>query len=589
MRFQQVLSVYDEERERIMEKSNPSTHLALIQQYQVQFEADLKEGHISPFLYPQGSLGVFILIIYLLIPQHHFSLIRYARIPVFVFIICFQVFIIRTCRSMRWAIGFGIGILSAWAIVWSAALILFTDPQNNFRRIQSRSQPKRPEEDHATKRTSLPINNSLSEVTGRAGQYPNGKANGAYQPHDSWNGNQPWIRRTYESKNHGLNEVGVRSRVQDASPIRLGEYYWERYPLESFSERVRWVADLVSNFRGIGWNWQIPGLLGPPQDVQNHLDGSKTVRSERSAYLRGSRGNRTYYIRASLLRRKLVTFLIFYILLDICKVVMMRDPYFWGRVNNPPPIYLPQFLRDSAVLTRAYRLVLTLVAMELSLQAIFSMAPLFFVGVLGPKYIKVRGEPWMYPDFWGSFMMVLEKGLAGWWGGWWHQTFRFAFGAPSRWIIERSGVNKRSQPAKILELIVAFTLSGFLHACGSYTQLPLTHPLRGPFLFFSLQPFGIILQTVMERWLTRSGMSKHSPTALRWGANFLYVHIWFYFTAPLLTDDFSRGGLWLYEPVPISPLRGLGLGLKEEGWWCWGGSTPRWHKGNRWWKSGLAL
>lgn len=48
----------------------------------------------------------------------------------------------------------------------------------------------------------------------------------------------------------------------------------------------------------------------------------------------------------------------------------------------------------------------------------------------------------------------------------------------------------------------------------------------------------------------------------------VYVHVWFYHTAPLLMDDFARGGLWLYEPAPISPLRALGLGVRGDGWWC---------------------
>ncbi|KAI9784011.1 MAG: hypothetical protein M1816_001093 [Peltula sp. TS41687] len=563
-----------------MEKLHPSSHLELMQQYQTQFDAALKKGDFSLFLYPQGSLGVFILLIYLLLPQHHFPFIRHARIPVFAFIFCFQVYVIRTCRSMRWAIGFGIGILSAWAIVWSAALILFTDPQNNFLRIQCRSKPQEAEENHET--------DGLSDIPDRAGQYLDAKANGAYQSHNPWMGNQPRIRRTYESKDHDFTEV-EKARTQATSLMKLEGYYWEHYPLGNFSERARWIADLVSNFRGIGWNWQIHGLLGPPQEIQDQLHGRKTIRSEHPTYLKGTTGNRTYYTRATLLQRKLLIFLVDYILLDFLKVVMMKDPYFWGLVNSPPPIYLPERLRDSAGLTRAYRLIVTLIAVEVSLQVIFSMAPLLFVGILGPKFIHVRAEPWMYPDFFGGFKMVLEKGLAGWWGGWWHQTFRFAIGAPSRWMIERTGMDGKSQAGRILQLTVAFALSGLLHACGSYTQLPLTHPLRGPFLFFSLQPLGITLQTMVARVLTRSGVSKHCPRALRWSANFLYVHTWFYFTAPLLADDFSRGGIWLFEPVPISPIRGLGWGLKEEGWWCWGGSSPRWHRGDRWWRSGLAL
>jgi len=29
--------------------------------------------------------------------------------------------------------------------------------------------------------------------------------------------------------------------------------------------------------------------------------------------------------------------------------------------------------------------------------------------------------------------------------------------------------------------------------------------------------------------------------------------------------QFARGGLWLYKPVPVSPLRALGLGVRGDG------------------------
>jgi hypothetical protein len=37
------------------------------------------------------------------------------------------------------------------------------------------------------------------------------------------------------------------------------------------------------------------------------------------------------------------------------------------------------------------------------------------------------------------------------------------------------------------------------------------------------------------------------------------------------------GVLVIYEPIPISPLRGLGFGVEGDGWWCWKhvGGAPR--------------
>jgi len=61
-----------------------------------------------------------------------------------------------------------------------------------------------------------------------------------------------------------------------------------------------------------------------------------------------------------------------------------------------------------------------------------------------------------------------------------------------------------------------------------------------------------------------------------------------YFTAPLLVDDFARGGIWLFEPVPFSLFRGLGLGSEGDGWWCCGGGLVEWRSGEGWWDTGIA-
>ena len=564
-----------------MERLAPRSHLVLIEQYRLRHETGLRSGDISPTLYPQVSLGAFLLILYLLVPQNQFPQARYLKIPVFICILYFQATVIHNCRSLQGGVGFGVGILSAWAALWSATLILFTDPQKRFKRIQR--QKKNVEQDGA-----------LDSRTA-SGQALSTAVDGTISGQTRHSGVQPQATTSTPNNSRVLRESLLRkprdkSLYQSSGSKAAVQYYWQSFPQHSFLERLDWVMDVVCNFRGMGWNWQLPTLPGPPQEVRDQLAGQEMVQSNGTSRSAGPTGNFTYYSREALLRQKLTTFFVCYIILDVCKVVMMKDPYFWGLVDDPPPQYLPQALRESSGLVRSYRLILSLVAIDAALQEIFVLAPLFFVGILRDvEFLNARGEPWMYPDFFGSYRSVLDKGLAGWWGGWWHQSFRFAFGAPSSWIIEKLGVGQRSTVAKMLQLIVAFSASGFLHASGSYTQLPTTHPLTGPFLFFSLQSLGIAMQMVAVNLLRRSGVARRCPKILRQTSNFLYVHIWFYYTAPILTNDFAAGGIWLFEPLPISPLRGLGFGLKEERWWCWRGALVRWHQGSRWWNSGLAL
>jgi hypothetical protein len=48
----------------------------------------------------------------------------------------------------------------------------------------------------------------------------------------------------------------------------------------------------------------------------------------------------------------------------------------------------------------------------------------------------------------------------------------------------------------------------------------------------------------------------------------IVVLVWCILTGPLVADDLAATGLWLYEPVPVSFIRGL----KGEGW-CGGGEV----------------
>jgi hypothetical protein len=132
-----------------------------------------------------------------------------------------------------------------------------------------------------------------------------------------------------------------------------------------------------------------------------------------------------------------------------------------------------------------------------------------------------------------------------------------------------------------------------VHACGSWTCWgDETRPLRGPMCFFLLQGVAIFVEGAVGQVLRRAGVAAKVPAWAMRVWTFCYVHVWFYFTAHLLCDDFARGGVWLFEPVPISLFRGLGFGAdKRDGWWCWGGveKVVRWHRGDSWWTTGIAF
>ncbi|KAF2142938.1 uncharacterized protein K452DRAFT_286569 [Aplosporella prunicola CBS 121167] len=536
-----------------------STHNQVLDQLYAKYDGVIASGERVPFVYPWGAFGALLVLLYLLVPHHNSPFLRLLRYPVWALNAYISLYTIMHCRARNSAPAFGVGLISSWSILWTATIMIVHDAQNDFQRIE---------------RTEGAVSSSLKKMQNGGPKQMRG------------------LRPVTTIKDIDYAAEQKRLGTKAGPTHRKGKFAWQHYPLHPFAERLDWVADVFCNFRGMGWNWRISGLAPPPEWVQKELaEESGAQISDKDTHL-GADGTHRYHTRRECLRAALKSFVVGYLTLDLLKVIVTLDPYFWGHIDSPAPTWLPAIVRSSPVLTTIWRLSISLAAVKTALVTIFSMGPLFFVGLLGTDWIGARGEPWMYPDTYGSFRMVLDKGLAGWWGGWWHQTFRFAFAAPSKRIIATLGMNPKSMPARTLQLIIAFTLSGCLHASGSYTMVGHTNPLTGPFSFFFSQAFGIMLQTFLTGILTKTGIFQKTPKLIRQIVNFFYVHVWFYYTGPLLCDDFARGGLWLFEPVPVSPLRALGFGDADSKWWCWGmregADWFRWHTGEHWWHSGLA-
>jgi hypothetical protein len=93
-------------------------------------------------------------------------------------------------------------------------------------------------------------------------------------------------------------------------------------------------------------------------------------------------------------------------------------------------------------------------------------------------------------------------------------------------------LDPRSRPAKPLRLATAFALSGFLHACASYTQPGPTRLLRGPFCFFAFQAAGVAAETLLVRFLGAGmGVWRRLPVGVGRLVRLVYVHVWFYYGA----------------------------------------------------------
>ena len=447
---------------------------------------------------------------------------------------------------MSMAVAFGSGLISVWGIVWSMTWLVWTRPQFDAMRVERRRK-------------------SWKGTNGNVVQ----------------NGEYPNLRqRIIANRDAKLERTDIISSETNGK-VEETEYYWQSYP-DNLHDRIDWVLDLIMNFRGPGWNWQIPPLPSLPPHVKTKLGESIDDAAKKNI---SSVGVKRANTRRELFLARVPMFTVGYFVLDILKVAMMKDPYF---TFGPNSYALPPHLANlSPLALYLSRQGLSLLAIVVSLEMVFLLAPLSFSLILGPSsFLGLRGEAWYYPTAWGSMTPILNKGLGGLWGGWWHQTFRFAFAAPTNFLISNRYIEPRSPTTKLVSLFFAFSISGLLHAGGSKSQFPSTHPWHAP-IFFMIQPLGIFLQTTLCS-LLHPYLSK-LPKSIRQTGNAVYTLAWGFSTGSWLTDDFARGGIWLWEPIPISVLRGLGFGNRGDGWWCWEHIGIGWYTGKHWWESGLAF
>ena len=131
---------------------------------------------------------------------------------------------------------------------------------------------------------------------------------------------------------------------------------------------------------------------------------------------------------------------------------MITDPYFLGvaLAESPTPWHwLARINQAVPFATQVVRLTLSMAGVLVSLTYIFSLSPLFFATIL-PSIIDISKitkapllEPTLYPPYWYPLTTsVMSTGLAGFWGKFWHQMFRFGISEPSRVLIKEAGYGR---------------------------------------------------------------------------------------------------------------------------------------------------
>ncbi|KAK8055532.1 hypothetical protein PG993_000759 [Apiospora rasikravindrae] len=478
--------------------------------------------------------------------------------------------------------------LQSWSTIHLGTLLVWTRPQWDAKRVE-----------RYTKRTTTETNGvpqgngylkQASEANGNGAKHLNGHANGHASPTDTETitaNNVAVSSNGHATNGHVSNGLRERhsadtEKLDQRSPESVAEshdgkvgfhqqdyfYKWQEYPEDApFRTRFDWAFDIATQMRMTGWNWAIrviPPYYPPPMEADGKTQAPLDVipNSTPEGYVR-------YGTRSEFILQCIVTRLIpCYLAVDLCATLMTQDPYFilGPEHNEPLPANLASLPAAALALRRT---VVCFPGVLFAIDLAFSAGALM-LACFGPLVVGFRAHPWHLPTANGSFVAgVMDRGLEGFWGQWWHQTFRFGFAAPTNWLV-RQGYLKRGSPVHaFVGAIVAFGLSGFIHAMGSYSTVRHSRPWDPP-IFFMLAGLGAQVQRTLARHVLRSQIQSYAPRWLRRASNLVFTFAWMHMISSYLLDDFSRCGLWLWEPIPFSFARMLGLGTPGGNWWRWG-------------------
>ncbi|RMZ85735.1 hypothetical protein DV737_g450, partial [Chaetothyriales sp. CBS 132003] len=147
-------------------------------------------------------------------------------------------------------------------------------------------------------------------------------------------------------------------------------------------------------------------------------------------------------------KQALINLVWWYLVVDIIKALHSDDAFFSGLISFYDPPSSSAIYGTGAIASRLARLGITILSVYTALNFLFQLCPIFFSLLLPsimpyPSLLRLTRTPLltpsMYEPFFGSLLpSVASKGLAGFWGGFWHQLLRFGILLPSTYIITRT-------------------------------------------------------------------------------------------------------------------------------------------------------
>ncbi|KAK1834661.1 membrane bound O-acyl transferase family-domain-containing protein [Podospora conica] len=390
------------------------------------------------------------------------------------------------------------------------------------------------------------------------------------------------MRRQTDPNRDYVKEVAYVPDESIRTAIKQGwEYYWQPYPEDApFTTRLGWVWNLYTSFRGAGWSFAIPTIPHPPPPT--NISSSPPVVFTPSSFRPHPTGSSISPTHSSFIRSRLFDIFWTYLALDLWTVTARYDTYF---VPGPGVSLPPANIPIPPSLVPFSHTLLSALGILSALIHYLSLFQLLSYLLTRPPHRQLH----QYPSPFGSLLALPRRGLPGVWSSFWHQSFRLGFTFPT--FLLPSSLPRHHPLRTITTTLSAFLLSGLLHAAGGFTcpAGPVAAKTQWwmPVGFFLAQFVGVTVQAV-GAWVVPRRVGR----GVRGVGNTLFALGWLHVTNWMLIGDFSRAGLWLFEPLPVSVVRLVGWGPEGEGWWRWDGSfLPGWTAGmgGRWWEGGVRL
>ncbi|KAJ3715558.1 membrane bound O-acyl transferase family-domain-containing protein [Lentinula guzmanii] len=276
-------------------------------------------------------------------------------------------------------------------------------------------------------------------------------------------------------------------------------------------QRIYWCFCAAYTMRGVGWNFQVPGVPSP------------------------SRMNRYMFLACAVLR-----VVVSYLLLDAAQCLMQVIPFF----NDPEP--------DASMRSYSYRVQVFYTVVCFSVP----YGSIRFYYYLGAFFAVLTGyssqEDW--PSVFGSWADACS--VRNIWGKTWHQMFRRQYSSIGKAVAKRLGAPPGSISSFIVQLFAAFLVSGIMHLFGDYT-IGLKH-IGVTLPFFVLQPFAILFEEFFFFGLVCLKVDKHIfslPTPIKRCFGYLWTLVWFTYSSSWYIDPIAQAKFGRNAILPFSVIR----------------------------------